>query len=144
MKWKNRDVIVLRPVSGGGSWTDDLVVVRVLESGDEETVRKGDIVGYTEDPNSDVVKSGQGLVGVSAEPNHPAFNAKTADQQLKDYEENRKALEEQQAKDREAQNQTVAAQAPVVQTVPFDAKNSTATPAQAPLAVPAVTKTTKK
>ena len=144
LKWKNRDIVVLRPVGGMGSWSDDLVVVRVLESGEEETVRKGEIVGYTEDPDSDVVKSGEALVGTSRDPNHPSNNGEAAKKQLEEHnkqmEENRKT-DEQKA---EQQKLDEAKQAPVVQTVQFDPKNSTVNPATATQTFPAVAKTTSK
>lgn len=120
MQYKNRDVIVLRPLGGGNSWTDDQVVVRVLESGDEEVVRKGDIVGYTEDPKSDAVKKGEALVGVARDPNHPANNAEVAKKQLEDHQ---KAQEEKVKKEKEDAKNLQAPEvqaAPVVKTVPFD------------------------
>jgi hypothetical protein len=141
LKWKNRDVVVLRPVGGMSSWADDLVVVRVLESGEEETVRKGDIVGYTEDPNSEQVKRGEALVGTSRDPSHPAVNADLAQKNLDEYNANleQKAKDEQKAA--QDQNLVAAQSAPVVQTLPFDPKKSTVSNT---VAVPAVSKTTKK
>ena|SRR5688572_3192376 len=143
LKWKNRDVIVLRPVGGMASWSDDLVVVRVLESGEEETVRKGEIVGYTEDPESEVVKKGEALVGTSRDPNHPARNADVAKKNLEDYNKSLEQKKADEAKNAEQQKLDEAKQAPVVQTVPFDAKESkvNAQPAQT---FPAVSKTVKK
>lgn len=120
MQYKNRDIIVLRPLGGGNSWTDDQVVVKVLESGEEEVVRKGDIVGYTEDPKSDVVKKGEALVGVAADSTHPSTNAEHAKKQLEDH---KKAKEEKVKREKEDVKNLQAPEvqaAPVVKTVPFD------------------------
>lgn len=53
MKWKNRDVFVLRPLD------DERVVIQEVLTGNTEHVAKKDIEGYNEDPNSKEVKLGQ-------------------------------------------------------------------------------------
>lgn len=142
MLYKNREVIVLRPVGGMSSWADDLVVVRVLESGEEETIRKGEIVGYTEDPKSDKVKSGEALAGVSRDPSHPSQNAEQAKKQLEEHNKAREEKAKEVNEKHEQQRLDEAKAAPVVQTIQYDPKTSK--PSSNAEAFPAISKTAKK
>lgn len=118
MKYKNRDVVVLRPVGGATSWADDLVVVRVLESGEEETVRKGEIIGYTEDPKSDEAKKGNTITG-AVDATHPSVNADNAKKQLEDHNKAQEQKQKEWDKAEEQRQADVAKTAPIVQTVPM-------------------------
>lgn len=55
MKYKNRDVFVVRPQN------EEQVVVQVVQTGDQEVANKKDIVGYTEETGSKEVKQGMAL-----------------------------------------------------------------------------------
>ena len=66
LKWKNRDVYVIRPHGAGNSWTDDLVVIEIAGSGEQEIVRKGDIEGWNEPEMGDKLVRGEKQYGTPA------------------------------------------------------------------------------
>lgn len=55
MRYKNREVFVVRP------YDEELVVVQVVQTGDQEVAKKTDIEGYTEEVDSKEVQLGMAL-----------------------------------------------------------------------------------
>ncbi len=94
MKYKNRDVFVIRPID------QDRVVIQEVQTGSQENVRKDQIEGYTEEFNSKEVKTGQALNAGDQDSTQFEKDKKEQDKI------NAKRLEEERKNQADVQNQT--------------------------------------